>query len=440
MVSVLKKIEEESLLRKGGKYLVALSGGADSVFLVHALHRLGYTFEAVHCNFHLRGEESDRDETFCKEFCKGMDIPLHIAHFDTKTYAQLHKVSIEMAARTLRYGYFGQLLDDLNADGVCVAHHREDSVETVLINLLRGTGLRGLTGISACNGKILRPMLNITREEIEQYLAAVGQKFVTDSTNLETIATRNKIRLEVLPLLKTINPSVIEDIGKTAWRLSEANKIVEHSLKQSAARVVQGDCIVVERLFAEPSPEYLLYHLLSPYGFNSPQIENIFLVLQGATADTTGCLWNSSTHELLYDRGLLKVQPIAMEALPQMRLPETGVYAVGDVMRLSVSQCAVDEQFCIPTSQDSVAVDASKVVFPLTVRPAAPGDRFVPFGMKGSKLVSDYLTDKKMDLFERRRQYVLADASGRIVWLVGERVSNEFRISKSTRQALLLSL
>ena len=207
-------IDREGLLTPEGLYIVALSGGADSVALLRILHHLGYRIEAAHCNFHLRGAESDRDETFVKSLCSSLNIPIHLIHFDTAEYASLHQVSIEMAARELRYGYFDQLCKDIGASAVCVAHHRDDAVETFLMNLLRGSGIHGLTGIRPRNGNVIRPLLCLSRDEIEQYLHSIGQDYVTDSTNLVDDVVRNKVRLNVLPLLKDINLRAAENIGK----------------------------------------------------------------------------------------------------------------------------------------------------------------------------------------------------------------------------------
>ena len=210
-------IEQHQLLRHDdAKYIVALSGGADSVALLLVMHQLGYRVEAAHCNFRLRGQESDRDEQFVAELCNKKQTPLHIIHFDTVAYAKLHQVSIEMAARELRYRYFEQLRQDIGADDVCVAHHQDDAVETLLMNLLRGTGIHGLTGIRPRNGHIVRPMLCVTRAEIVGYLDSAHQPYVTDSTNLVPDVVRNKIRLNVIPQLLALNPSASQNIARTA--------------------------------------------------------------------------------------------------------------------------------------------------------------------------------------------------------------------------------
>lgn len=426
-----------SLLRMDEKYLIALSGGADSVFLFVMMKMMGYTIEAVHCNFHLRGKESDGDEAFCKSLCERMETPLHIVHFDTTTYAELHKVSIEMAARTLRYTYFEQLRKDIGATAICVAHHKDDSVETVLMNLIRGTGLRGLTGIQPRNGYILRPLLNISRSEIEEYLHSIGQEYVTDSTNLEAVATRNKIRLEVIPLLKSINPSVCQDIAKMSGRLHETSKIVNHVVEQATQRVFDGTTIDITKLLSEVSPEMILFHILSPYGFQPSQIEDINASL---TNPKTGSIWSSGSHEVLLDRNRLIIGIVEESCRKEYRIPEDGLYSLGKDLRITVRTIAVDDTFIIPKSSTTIAVDATLVSFPLTVRVAANGDRFVPFGMKGSKLVSDYLTDRKKTIFEKRSQYVITDSKGRIVWLIGERPDNRFRITSSTTKAIEFSI
>ena len=205
--------------------------------LKHLERELGIGVEAAHCNFHLRGAESVRDEEFCKQLCERLSVPLHLIHFDTQAYADLHHVSIEMAARDLRYGYFENLRRDIEAQDICVAHHRDDSVETVLLNLVRGTGLRGLRGIQPRNGNIIRPLLSLSREDIVQYLDALGESYVTDSTNLHNDVKRNKIRLDVMPLLRELNPSVSQSIFESSLRVTEALKIFDEAIQRSIADV-----------------------------------------------------------------------------------------------------------------------------------------------------------------------------------------------------------
>ena len=473
----------------GGKYIVALSGGADSVSLLfvlkHLEHELGIGVEAAHCNFHLRGAESVRDEEFCKQLCERLSVPLHLIHFDTQAYADLHRVSIEMAARDLRYGYFENLRRDIEAQDICVAHHRDDSVETVLLNLVRGTGLRGLRGIQPRNGNIIRPLLSLSREDIVQYLDALGESYVTDSTNLHNDVKRNKIRLDVMPLLRELNPSVSQSIFESSLRVGEALKVFDEAMKRSIADVItptsgctcsgctcpkctnqpvrkctnqpllvqqsllhQQRCtlqanhpltISIDRLKQQPSPEYTLHEILSPRGFTSAQIDQIYGSLDSCSA---GKIIASDSHELAFDRGSLLVQPRTnvADAARSMRIPETGTYVFSDSLKIKVAAEDCGDDYVPSRAADCVCLDASDIKFPLTLRHIEQGDRFVPFGMNGMKLVSDYLTDRKKTVFEKRAQLVVTDAQQRIVWLVGERTDNRFRITPHTQQALRLTI
>ena len=273
---VRQYISEHRLLDADKRYLVALSGGADSVCLLLVLKQLGYQVEAAHCNFLLRGDESHRDEAFAQTLCNEHDIPFHVIHFDTRTYAQLHKVSIEMAARDLRYQYFENLRRDIQAEGICVAHHQDDSVETILMNLLRGTGIHGLSGIKPRNGFILRPLLCVSRKEIEAWLAGQHQTYVTDSTNLEADVVRNKLRLNVIPQLQAITPNAVSNILNTAQHLSEATAVYDHYMHEALNRLIDSNSIAISDLLHEPSPESLLHQWLSTYGFPSALIQNIW--------------------------------------------------------------------------------------------------------------------------------------------------------------------
>lgn len=427
------------LLDRSGLYIAAVSGGADSVALLLLLLDMGYKVEAAHCNFHLRGEESDRDENFVRELCDRLRVPLHIVHFDTKEYASLHKVSIEMAARTLRYGYFEQLRRDIGAAGICVAHHRDDSVETLLMNLVRGTGMQGLAGIRPVNGNVIRPLLCISREEIERFLSAAGQEFITDSTNLNDDFVRNKFRLNVIPLLKEINPNVQDNIRRTSEYVSGAIRILDGAIASSVERVVTersetGVIIDIHALESEISPEYLIYEILKDYGFSSAQIENI----SGSLDSRTGAVFVSSGYELLIDRGRIVVERKGGGIRP-IKIPETGVYVIRENVRISFRIVAVDDNFTIPHSRNTACLDADKVSFPLMLREVRAGERFVPFGMRGSKLISDYLTDRKKTLFQKRSQLVLTDASDNVLWLVNERPDNRYRISETGSKALIVS-
>lgn len=433
-------IKAENLLHHGAKQLVALSGGVDSVTLLLSLKQLGYDVEAAHCNFHLRGKESDRDEDFCRALCAENSVKLHVAHFDTITFASLHKISIEMAARRLRYAYFEQLLKDIKAETVSVAHHKDDTVETVLMNLIRGTGVHGLTGIAPRNGHVVRPLLCVFRNEIETVLTEANQSYVTDSTNLKDNVVRNKVRLDLIPMMRNINPSVSDSIAATAQRISDAAKVFDHAINEATNRIVlhRNDAAIsisIKALQAEAAPEYVLFTILKQYSFTPAQTEMIFQSL----ASSPGKTFSSKTHQLLIDRSMIVIEPAEKLISRPLKIPEEGVYNYGKNIKIHIEKTdAVSSMF--EKSPCVACLDASKVTFPLTLRPTTNGDRFTPFGMRGSKLVSNYLTDRKFNLFEKRRQLVIADASGRIIWLVSERPDESCRITEHTKTMLRLSV
>lgn len=426
-------IETHKLLDTDKRYIVALSGGADSVCLLLMLKELGYNIEAAHCNFLLRGDESYRDENFVKTLCEESQIPLHLIHFDTKTYAELHKVSIEMAARDLRYQYFEQLRKDIHADGICVAHHQDDSVETILMNLLRGTGIHGLSGIKPRHGYILRPLLCASRTEIESWLEKGSHRYVTDSTNLEADVVRNKLRLNVIPQLLDITPSAKANILKTAQHIQEATLIYDEYVKKTISRLVIENKIEIKALLSEPSPESILFHWLSNYGFSSTLIEDISKALNAALS---GKEWSSDTHQLAIHQGQLLLEPKSSTG-NILKIPETGTYVYSDNYKIRLN--TVNNAHVIK-DVNTACLDVSAISFPLFLRPTQTGDRFQPFGMKGSKLVSDYLTNKHLSVFEKRRTLVLCDKNGQILWLAGHRPDGRFCISDSTKETLIITL
>lgn len=426
-------IGKYQLLDAKKHYLVALSGGADSVCLLLLLKELGYQIEAVHCNFLLRGDESYRDENFVKELCEKKGIELHTIHFDTNTYAETHKISIEMAARELRYRYFEQLRKDIGADGICVAHHQNDSVETILINLLRGTGIHGLSGIKPRNGNILRPLLSVSKNDIEEWLQEQQQDYVTDSTNLLADVVRNKLRINVIPQLEAINASAKENILKTAQHISEAILIYDEYTNQALQRLIINNTIEIERLKQEPSPESILFQWLNPYHFPSSVIENI---CQSLLSPQAGREWLSQTHQLTIHQGLLILEK-QQNNLPEIKIPETGTYIYTETMKIRLKN---EKGKHLERSADFACLDASSVHFPLTLRPTKTGDRFLPYGMKGTKLVSDYLTDRHLSIFQKRRTLVLCDKDGQIIWLVSHRPDARFCITDATETTLIITI
>ena len=440
---MLKKIAHfiasNNLLVKEKKYLIASSGGADSVCLLLVLDKLGYNIEAVHCNFNLRGDESLRDEQFCIELCEKRNIKIHLAHFDTNSYALLHKTSIEMAARNLRYSFFENLRHDVGADGICVAHHQNDCAETLIMNLIRGTGIKGLAGIMPKRDSIIRPLLCVSRDEIEDFLTKESQDYVTDSTNLDDFCVRNSIRLNIIPMMEKINPSVVQNIVRTAMRMNEANKVFNESIEASSSKVsdlIDGSLYIdIRALKKEPSPEYTLFNILKNYRFNPEQIESI-----GYNLDfPTGTRFLSDTHQLVFDREKMIVTKIENNRI-SLKIPEHGKYIINDVKSIRIEKVIVNKEFNISKDNFTATLDSANVKFPLLLRNVENGDRFFPFGMKGSKLVSKYMTDKRFSLIDKQKQMVIEDASGNIIWLVGERTDERFKITNKTTYALVISI
>lgn len=431
--------EQKALFRDGCRYVVALSGGADSVALLLTMLRLGHglKIDAAHCNFHLRGEESDRDENFCVALCQKLGVELHRAHFDTRSYVSLHHQSIEMAARELRYNYFEKLSYSLGADGICVAHHQDDSIETFLINLLRGTGINGLCGIRPRNGQILRPLLCVSRQEILEFLASEQQPYVTDSTNLVPDVVRNKIRLQLLPLMEQIAPAARRQILAASERIDEARTVVEESLQQQAAAVASAGHIDMAKLQEMPSPSLLLHHLLRGYGFNASQEAEI---LASEAADSSR-RWLSSSHEACLLGHDLSIDEADLEAPISMSLPIEGLYNLPDGRQLRISLMPRESLKQIPRNPWCAAMDAEKLSFPLLLRNPREADTFCPYGMKGQKKsLSRFLTDAKLSPRQRRHTLILQSPTGEILWVIGHRVAHTVAITPRTRRVLVAEI
>lgn len=423
---------------KNGRYLLALSGGPDSVALLRMMLDKGCQVEAAHCNFHLRGAESDRDEAFCKKLCEKLGVKLHLVHFDTKEFAQLRGISIEMAARELRYRWFTQLAQDTGAEGVCIAHHSDDQVETILLNMLRGTGLRGLMGMKRKNGIFVRPLLDRSRKDILEYLDRIGQDYVTDSTNLEDDVQRNKLRLDVIPMLEKVTPAAKQNILRMADNLADVAVVVKQSLDEALQRCGMasrsGKAYSMKMIRSYASPRLLLWSIVSDYGFNREQATEMLSSTEG------GKTWSSQQAIAVYSNDTLFIYDLAEwnKPLPTLRIPETGLYNFHEG-KIRVSIVATSDTK--PSRERNVAtLDADALSFPLTLRPVKEGDRFAPFGMKGSKLISDYLKDKKIEPLERHQQLVITDATGEIVWLVGKTINEKVKIRKETKKTVIVAV
>ena len=452
--SIQQALTAASVRADGHVLLVALSGGADSVALLLALRELGYPVEALHCNFELRGVASDGDEAFCRRLCKACGIVLHVKHFRTRSFAQRHGISIEMAARQLRYEWFAEVAAERGARALCVAHHRDDQIETLLLNLIRGTGIHGLTGMktisqfqptqsSASPLTVLRPLLSVSRQEIEEWLNSRGQDWVTDQTNLDAEATlRNKIRLQLLPLMEELNPRVRESLAATAERLAEAEVLYNNGVQQARAGIEQSDgSLSLQALKQATAAGTVLHETLHPLGFTTEQVRDIHDNLDGES----GKLWESRQgHRLLRDRDRLLMQQNDEDqqvSLPRdgAFIPLEGFYEGAHGLRLLIRRRSIDPStFEIPHDPATACFDLEKLSLPLSIRPVRDADRFRPFGMTGTRLLSDFLTDHKLSLFDKERQQVILSGD-QIVWVVGLRTAAGYEIDAQTRHILTIT-
>ena len=439
-------IEREIGLEAGSYILIALSGGADSTALLLIMKELGYMVEALHCNFHLRGAESDRDQAFVEELCRQQNVPLRVRHFQTEEEAKQRGISIEMAARDLRYTWFQEELKQFKIQNskfklfpndqttnflndqsfIAVAHHRDDQAETLLLNLLRGTGLRGLAGMQPKHDGIIRPLLCLSREEILQYLEQKGQPYVTDSTNSERIAQRNRIRLDVIPLLQSINPAAVEHLVLACDNMRQSlpyyikgieAAFQELGITEERFPLIQNSKFKIQNYSQAEHLSTLLHEWLAGKGFNATQEAEMLR----ADGNSVGKMWHSHTHTVLRDRKALiqfKIQNSKFKILP--KLNEEIVPSITE------------------TGPDIAYFDADLLTAPIEVRPVREGDAFVPFGMKGRKLVSDYLTDRKVNRLEKAQQFV-ATCGDDIIWLIGHRSDNRYRVTEKTTHILKLS-
>ena len=427
-------IEKYQLLTENRPVLVGVSGGADSIALLTILVELGYSCIAAHCNFHLRGEESLRDERFTKEYVEKLQIPFVKIDFETEQYAAENHLSIEMAARELRYRWFEKQRIHWGAQAIAVAHHRDDNVETFLMNLIRGTGIRGLSGIQPKNGFVVRPMLAVSREEIQNWFAKRNLSYVTDSTNLSDAYTRNFIRLRILPLLEEVNPSVKKAIARTSEHLAATEAIYLQVIEEARKEVFDSENrLSIAALMKYPAPNAVLYELLKVYGFSRSVVEDIYSSL----TKESGKVFFSSSFRLIKDRDYLLFSPLVKEETQEYILNGDEKEWIGPI-ELSFESVVITTDFQIRKEKNIAYFDADKLTFPLTLRKWQEGDWFIPFVMKGRKKLSDYFSDRKFSRLEKEQTWLLCSGDT-IIWIVGERSDNRFCLDKMTKRALVVN-
>lgn len=431
---VQKYIQKHQLLLPHSTVIVGVSGGADSVVLLDILLSLGYKCVVAHCNFKLRMDESYRDELFVRNLSVLRDIPYYSIEFDTISYSEVHKLSIEMAARELRYNWFQQLLEELNAQAICVAHHSDDSIETLLMNLVRGTGLRGMAGIPNKNGKVVRPLLCCTRKDVENYIRVHNLQHIEDSSNVTLNYQRNKFRNLVLPLLEEINPSVRQTLYNSLERFAGTLAIYEQAVDELRKQLVEKNNDVtrinIDLLKMQVHVPTVLYELLQPYGFHSDIVEQLYLQLDAEC----GKVFYSESFRLVKDRNYLIINAKDNIDTLEYTISQFDTH-IKSPISLFISTLNRDADYEISKTSNCIHLDASKLQFPLKLRRWRKGDSFMPFGMCNYKKISDFFIDNKFSLLEKEQCWLLVSGKD-IVWIVGKRTDNRFRVTDSTDSIL----
>ncbi|WP_281240024.1 tRNA lysidine(34) synthetase TilS [Flavobacterium praedii] len=427
-------IDTEIPFLKQKKLLLAVSGGLDSMVLLHLFKELKYEIAIAHCNFQLRGIESFGDQKFIQDYAEVHSIPIYVTQFDTIAFAKDYKLSTQVAARELRYNWFYELMDTENYDYVLTAHHADDNLETFLINLTRGTGLEGLTGIPEQNDKIIRPLLYFSRNEIDNYAKEQTISWREDSSNASDKYLRNKIRHHLIPVLKELNPSFITSFLKTESYLQESLVMVEDAAIMVYQQVAKedGDLIYFDlvKLLQLPNYKSYLYQWLKEFGFTAwDDIYDLVKSQSGKQIFTNG-------FRLLKDRDSLVLVPIEDSEIEEDFYIDECQNEVK--IPLNITFCKVSD-ISVATNK-TIFVDADQLVFPLKIRKWKNGDIFIPFGMDGkSKKVSKLFKDEKLSLLEKENVWILC-SNNQIVWVIGIRADNRFRIADSTKNILKIEL
>ena len=425
-------ITERSLFNKEDKLILGISSGADSVCLMHILLALEYRFDLAHCNFNLRANESDEDEVFVRKLAKEYQLQLHVKHFETQRYASENKISIQMAARDLRYAWFHDLLASENAKYIAIAHHTNDDAETFFINLVRGSGLKGLLGIKEKIDSIVRPLMAVSRAEIEQFLKEKDISFREDSSNTSLKYLRNKIRHELMPLLGEMNPSIQQTISDEMKILEGVAQVYYAKIDKVRKEVIQNENGIIQLRIAallelDPLNNYL-YELLSPYGFST--IESIAKSLNGQS----GKQFFSSTHQLVVDREYILISTLEKE--------DTVFKILKGDLKLETPitinfRTVLDKNIILDSK--IAQLDFDKLQFPLTLRKWKDGDKFTPLGMQSFKKISDFFIDNKFSILDKNKQWLLCSGED-IVWVVGHRIDDRFSIQSTTKKLYIAEL
>ncbi|PWS27404.1 tRNA lysidine(34) synthetase TilS [Pedobacter yonginense] len=430
-------IDQNKLFSPGNRILLAVSGGKDSVLMLHLFKAIGVEVGVAHCNFNLRADEAQRDENFVKMLAASLNLPFYVTQFDTKKYAQENKVSTQMAARSLRYQWFEEIRNEENYDFIALAQHQNDAVETVLINLTRGTGISGLHGILPKRARLIRPMLFLNRQEIDQLVDENDISYVEDSSNLSTNYTRNKIRLEVVPHLQEINPNLEKTFTENIARFAEIEQFLALRVKKIEEKIVvkKGDGIYISlHKIAKLNPQkLLLFELLKPYGFTESLIAEVISSLKSLS----GTQFFSASHQAIINRNnLVIVEKHADVIENQFFHPVTKTISFG---ALQIAQ-TFTEELKYESNKQKAFVDLNKLIYPLILRNWQNGDKFIPLGMRNFKKVSDFFIDEKVPLHLKTSTPILINGNGDVVWIAGMRQDNRYKLTATTKKVAIFEL
>jgi tRNA(Ile)-lysidine synthase len=430
-------VEENRLFKPGDKVLLTVSGGVDSMVLLHLFEQSGYNYGVAHCNFKLRGSESDGDEEFVRKKVLSHGMPAFFETFDTKEYAAINGISIEMAARELRYNFFEKVRAENGFDYIATAHHQDDLIETFFLNLSRKTGIKGLTGIKKKSGKIIRPLLFATRKEIEKYSDDYYVEYREDSSNNEIIFQRNFLRHKILPLFSELNPVFKKNLLATVENLKDAEQVYTATLQTEKRGVVtkktDETIIDIEALLKTPFPKILLHEILTEYNFNATVVDEVY----NSFSTDSGKQFYSKTHRALKDRNKLFISVIKNEEEQVFYIEEKDI-ELFEPLDISVQKLSA-EGFEIIKKANVACIDLSKIEFPLMIRKWRQGDYFQPLGMTGFKKVSDFFIDRKIPIHQKENTWILCSGK-KIVWIMGHRLDNRFKVTPATSTVLKIEI
>jgi tRNA(Ile)-lysidine synthase len=424
---------ENDLFKETDKVLLTVSGGKDSMMMLNVFIQQNLSFGVAHCNFKLRGEDANNDQLFVKAYCEKNNIAFHTIDFNTQDYATINGISIQMAARELRYNWFEEIREENSYQYIATAHHKNDVAETILINLTKGTGLAGLHGISNKAGKVIRPLLCFTRNEIDEFTKENDILFKEDLSNADVKYTRNLIRHRILPELEKVNSAIVETLNTEANQFLGDEKIIEDKINLDKKRLFvpndDGFKIEIQELNKLSPLKSYLYHFLKEYNFNITNVSDIISGLE----KQSGKIYYSSTHQILKDRNFLLLNKIENNSFESIQ-----IYSIEE-LPFNYELIQNTKSLSIQKSNRFAYLDADKIKFPLVLRGWENGDSFQPLGMKGMKKISDFLIDNKISVFDKKGTKVLTQNES-IVWLVGCRIDDKFKITPKTKRVIILSI